>query len=247
MIPLRDTVRSRCTPWMTWALIGANTLVFLFQSALPPDALERFVYLFGMVPARYTSPGWARWFGLPAGTLWPFVTHMFLHGNLAHLLGNMWTLWIFGDNVEDRMGPFRFLLFYLLGGLAAALAQFAMTIHSRVPMVGASGAVAGVLGAYFIMFPRSRVLTIVPIFFYPLFVEIPAVTYLLVWFVSQLWAGMLHTLAPVSIGGIAWCAHIGGFVFGLLAHPFFASPRRCAERAWVRGAWSRGRAWEPFS
>ena len=114
-------------------------------------------------------------------------------------------------------------------------------------MVGASGAVASVLGAYFILFPRSRVLTLVPVFFYPLFVEIPAVTYLLVWFVSQLWAGMLHTFVPVSIGGIAWWAHIGGFVFGLLAHPFFASPRRCAERVWVRGAWNSGRVWEPFS
>lgn len=232
---------------MTWTLIAVNTLVFMFQAALPPAALERFVYLFGMVPARYSHPAWARWVGLPADDIWPFLTHMFLHGNWAHLIGNMWTLWIFGDNVEDRMGPFRFLAFYMLCGLAAGFAQFIMALHSRLPMVGASGAVAGVLGAYFVMYPRSRILTVFPILFYPAFVEIPALIYLLVWFVSQLWAGMLQTVTPVSIGGgIAWWAHIGGFVFGLFVHRIFASARRCRERRWTSGAWNHGAVWETF-
>lgn len=247
MFPIRDTIPSRCTPLVTWALIAVNGLVFVFQTLLPPDQLERFIYLFGMVPARYTVPVWARWFGLPSGTLVPFFTHMFLHGNWGHLLGNMWTLWIFGDNVEDRMGPLRYLVFYLLSGLTAALVQFFFSTQSRVPMVGASGAIAGVLGAYFVLFPRSRVIALFPVLFYPVFFEVPAVTYLFVWFLAQLWAGTLQGLSPVpTIGGVAWWAHIGGFLFGLFLHPLFLGLPRCRPRRWQRDEYGVEGAWRPW-
>lgn len=240
MIPIRDTVPSRCVPIATLGLIAVNVLVFFQQRALPPPLQERFVFLFGLVPLRYTAPKIALWHGLPPGDIWPLLTHMFLHANWPHLIGNMWTLWIFGDNVEDRMGSVRFLLFYLLGGLAAAAAQIYAIPTATTPMVGASGAVAAVLGAYFLLYPTARVITLVPVFFYPLFFAVPAATYLLVWFLSQWWAGWLFSLAPTR-GGVAWWAHIGGFVFGLLAHRLFVVRRRfCRRRA--RDEW----AWEEF-
>lgn len=247
MIPLRDTIPSRCTPIMTWAIIAANTAIFLFQTSLPAAHLQRLVYLFGLVPARYSHPLWARWIGFPADDWWPFLTYMFLHGNLPHLIGNMWTLWIFGDNVEDRMGPLRFLIFYLLSGVMAGLIQYWLTLQSRVPMIGASGAVAGVLGAYFIMYPRARVIALFPVIFYPIFLEIPAVTYLLVWLLSQLWAGMLESSVAVRIGGgIAWWAHVGGFAFGFLAHPLFLTARRCPRRRGRRDEYGLEGAWKPW-
>lgn len=243
MIPIRDTIPSRCVPLATIGIIAINVLVFLQQRALPPELQERFVYLFGLVPARYTQPGWAWRTGLPIGGWWPFLTHMFLHANWPHLIGNMWSLWIFGDNVEDRMGSLRFLLFYLLGGLAAAVAQFWMMPEARIPMVGASGAVASVLGAYFVLFPSSRIVTMVPVFLYPIFFAVPAATYLLFWFLSQWWAGMLSRLMPMRTGGVAWWAHIGGFVFGFLMHPLFTPRRRpCRRRA--RDEWSWEEVWQ---
>ncbi len=208
----------------TLPLIAVNVVVFLQQRSMPPELQERFVYWFGLVPARnsLTGGGWTNW--------WPFVTHMFLHANWPHLVGNMWTLWIFGDNVEDRMGTGRFFLFYLLGGIVAGLAQFFMIPHARVPMVGASGAVAGVLGAYFILFPNAHIIAMLPVFFYPLFFAVPAATYLLFWFLSQWWAGWLSRLMPAQTGGVAWWAHIGGFLFGVFAHPLFVGRPRTARR-----------------
>jgi len=241
VIPIRDTVPSRCLPVATLGLIAVNVLIFLQQRSLSPAMQERLVFLFGLVPLRYTAPDLASQYGVPPGDGWPFLTHMFLHANWPHLIGNMWTLWIFGDNVEDRMGPVRFLLFYLLGGLAAAAAQLYAIPLASVPMVGASGAVAAVLGAYFLLYPTARVIALVPVFFYPLFVAVPAATYLLVWFLSQWWAGWLSSFAPTRGGGIAWWAHIGGFVFGLAAHRLFVGRRRvCRRRA--RDEW----AWEEF-
>ncbi len=241
MIPLRDTVPSRCLPAATIGLIVVNILIFLQQRGLPPALQERFVYLFGLVPARFTQPAWAERMGLPLADWWPFLTHMFLHANWPHLIGNMWSLWIFGDNIEDRMGSGRFLLFYLLGGVAAGLAQFYMMPTSRVPMVGASGAVAAVLGAYFLLYPTARIIAMFPVFFYPFFFAVPAATYLFFWFLSQWWAAGLSQLMPARTGGVAWWAHIGGFLFGLLAHPFFTARRRpCRRRS--RDEW----AWEEF-
>jgi rhomboid family protein len=230
MIPIQDTVHSRNPPLAVYALIALNLLVFALELSLPHEALDRLFYLLGIVPARYSHPEWAVRVGFPVDDYWPFLTSMFLHGGWAHLIGNMWTLWIFGDNVEDRMGPFRFTLFYLLCGLVAAVVHYATNRDSDVPTVGASGAIAGVLGAYFVLYPRSQIVVMVPIFFYPVFFEVPAVMYLLFWALSQLFSGALALAGPVEVGGVAWWAHVGGFAAGLLLHPLFVQPRRSIRR-----------------
>ena len=224
MIPLRDDIPARRLPLVTWALIAANVFIFLWQINLPENRLEDLVRLRALIPARYTHPEWAASAGFPRDGYLSFVTSMFLHGSWLHLIGNMWTLWIFGDNVEDRMGPFRFLLFYLVCGLAAGALHWATNANSMVPTVGASGAIAGVLGAYFLLFPRARVLTLVPLLFIPLLFELPAITFLLIWFglqVFQAWAGL--SAEDGVGGGVAWWAHVGGFAAGLLLHRLFAS------------------------
>jgi membrane associated rhomboid family serine protease len=230
MIPIQDTVHSRNPPLAVYALIALNLLVFALELSLPHEGLNRLFYLLGIVPARYSHPEWAVRVGFPVDDYWPFLTSMFLHGGWAHIIGNMWTLWIFGDNVEDRMGPFRFTLFYLLCGLVAAVVHYATNRDSDVPTVGASGAIAGVLGAYFVLYPRSQIVVMVPIFFYPVFFEVPAVMYLLFWALSQLFSGALALAGPVEVGGVAWWAHVGGFAAGLLLHPLFVRPRRTIRR-----------------
>jgi membrane associated rhomboid family serine protease len=207
VIPIRDTVPTRNPPVAVWVLIVLNSLVFLLEATLPPPELQRLAELFGIVPARYTHPEWAAWSGLPVGDYWPFLTSMFLHGSLLHLVGNMWTLWIFGDNVEDRMGPFRFVAFYLLCGVAGSLVHIWTNPGSTLPTVGASGAIAGVLGAYFFLFPTARVVILFPVLFLPFFFELPAVTYLAWWAISQALGGTL-SLAAGAVGGIAFWAHV---------------------------------------
>ncbi|MGD9764992.1 MAG: rhomboid family intramembrane serine protease [Candidatus Binatia bacterium] len=238
MIPIRDTIPSRNEPIVTWALIAVNALVFVYEVSLGPEQLERFVYDFGVVPAR----DWAGVSSSPAPGL-PFLTSMFLHGGWGHLIGNMWMLWIFGDNVEDRMGPGRFLLFYLLTGVAASVAHCALNSGSTLPTVGASGAISGVLGAYFALFPYARVITVLPVFFWPYFFDVPAVTYLFIWFVSQLLSGTLAGLGPSALGGVAWWAHVGGFAVGALAHPVFLLPRRRRPREFHPDEYAVERAW----
>jgi membrane associated rhomboid family serine protease len=245
LIPIRDTIPRRSTPLVTWALIAVNVAVFLYELSLNPKELELFFYLFGLVPARYAHPEWARWVGFPIDDYWPFLTSMFLHGGWAHIIGNMWSLWIFGDNVEDKMGRLRFLLFYLLTGLAAGLIHWFTNANSTVPTVGASGAIAGVLGAYFVLFPRARIIALFPIFFFPFFFEVPAVVYLLFWFLSQLVGGALAGIGPDNVGGVAWWAHVGGFASGVLLHRLFLPSRESAPRRFERdeygieGAWTR--------
>ncbi|RMF19587.1 MAG: rhomboid family intramembrane serine protease [Gammaproteobacteria bacterium] len=226
MFPIRDSIPSRYVPWMTWLLIGINSAVFLFQISLPPELQERFMYVFGLVPARYSHPEWAIWAGLALDDYWPFVTSMFVHGGWMHLIGNMWTLWIFGDNVEDRMGPWRFLLFYILCGLAAAWVHYLLNIDSRIPTVGASGAISGVLGAYFLMFRHSQIIMMVPVLFIPFFFAIPATLYLIGWFGMQLLPGLASLVMPANAGGVAWWAHIGGFVAGMAVYRLFLHPLR---------------------
>ncbi len=216
MFPIKDTTRSRSFPLMNWLLIALNVLVFLHETSLSPHALQRFIGIYGMVPARL-------W--LHPVRAWPTIfTSMFMHGGWFHLLSNMWVLFIFGDNVEDRMGSGRYLIFYLLSGVAAALVQAAVLPTSMVPTVGASGAIAGVLGAYMLFFPRGRVLTLVPIFLFITFLEIPAWIFIGIWFFTQLYSGWMALLpyGAHTMGGIAWWAHIGGFTFGILAANLFA-------------------------
>lgn len=246
MIPLRDTIPSRRIPFVTWSLIGINAVIFLIELGLDDRVLTGLFYLFGIVPARYTHPGWARWVGLPVDDYWPFLTSMFIHGGWGHIIGNMWTLWIFGDNVEDRMGGVRFILFYLTTGIIAGISHWLANPHSTVPTVGASGAIAGVLGAYLVLFPYSTVITMVPVLFWPFFVEIPAVVYLFVWFVSQLFSGTLAWFGPQNSGGIAWWAHAGGFVAGLVLHPLFLPPARRRPRRLAQDEWGLEGAWNVF-
>lgn len=221
MIPLRDTIPSRSFPIVTVGLIIVNVVVFLFELMLG-DSLAEFFALFGVIPSVYFE---LRELDAPFIIIYyPFLTSMFLHGGWAHLIGNMLYLWIFGDNVEDRMGKFRFLIFYLLCGFAASLAHVYTNPDSNVPTVGASGAIAGVLGAYFILFPHSRVITLVPIFFFFDLIEIPAFFFLGFWFIMQFFNGIatLGAETYISGGGVAWWAHIGGFVTGVLLVSIFA-------------------------
>jgi membrane associated rhomboid family serine protease len=176
---------------------------------------------------------------------WPFITSMFLHGGWLHIISNMWTLYIFGDNVEDRMGTMRFVMFYFLCGLAAGIVHILTNLSSTIPTVGASGAIAGVLGAYFLLFPTARVITLIPIFIFPLFVEIPAITYLIIWFISQLFSGVLSLGLPDDVGGIAWWAHVGGFVAGMMLHWVFVKGRK-RFRTLSPDEWGWEGAWQPL-
>jgi membrane associated rhomboid family serine protease len=220
MFPIRDINPTRSTPWVTWSIILACGLVWLGQWVMPPGAHERFAFDWGLVPRQLTH-------GHDPLAWVTIATHMFLHGGWMHVLGNLWFLYIFGDNVEDNMGPARFAVFYLLSGVAAAGAQVLSNPEAGVPMVGASGAIAGVLAAYMVLFPRARVLTFLPIPFILYWVELPAVVFLVVWFGMQFFSG-LGSLGQQSGGGVAYWAHIGGFVAGLGMVFFFrrqAPPR----------------------
>lgn len=222
MIPIRDNIRSRSFPIVNWLLVIANILVFLLEISLSPAGLERFIQTYALTPSLLTA-------NLPF-SLTTLFTHMFLHSGWFHIISNLWVLIIFGDNVEDRMGSGRYLIFYIFGGLAAGLLQTFMTPGSSIPSLGASGAIAAVLGAYLLFYPGARVITFVPIFILGWFVNIPAVIYLGFWFVLQLFSGLTALVTPsgLSMGGIAWFAHIGGFVFGLLFGRLFA--RRNPQR-----------------
>jgi membrane associated rhomboid family serine protease len=229
MLPIRDTIRSQTFPIINWVIIGLNSIVFLFEVSLPPATRASLIDSFGLIPARLslTAPLTVLYNPIPLLTLF---THMFLHAGWFHILSNMWVLYIFGDNVEDRMGPARYLFFYILSGLTAGLTQALIAPTSQVPAIGASGAIAGVLGAYFIMYPRAKVITLILVFFLPWFLELPAVVFLGFWFASQLFSGLAALRLPgsASMGGVAWWAHIGGFLFGLLLYRFFIPGRHPA-------------------
>jgi membrane associated rhomboid family serine protease len=224
MIPLRDTVPSRSFPFVNWLLIVLNVVVFLVILSLRSDA-EGFVAALGLVPKRLlTDPQ-------PWELVTPF-TSMFLHGGWAHLLGNMLALYVFGDNVEDRLGSGRYLVFYLLCGLVAAFAHVVINAESTVPTIGASGAISGVLAAYVVFYPTSRVITLVLLLFLPWFVQIPATIYIGFWFLAQLLNGVLTVVkGQQAMGGVAWWAHVGGFLAGLAFAPLFA--RRPVRRAYA--------------
>jgi membrane associated rhomboid family serine protease len=201
MIPLRDVIPSRTTPYITVTIIFLNAVGWLYEVSMPQEDLNTFLTQYGVVPADLA---------------WPtLITSMFLHGSWSHVIGNMWYLWIFGDNVEDRVGHGRFILFYLLCGILAALGQVAIDPSSMLPTIGASGAIAGVMGAYFVLYPHSRVLTLIPWIFIQI-VELPAILLLGFWFLMQLLdAGAVAVTASTHGGGVAFAAHVVGFVVGM--------------------------------
>jgi len=224
MFPLRDDIPARHLPLVNTGLIIANTAIFMYEIALGRE-LDQFVLQFGFIPARFLGQQAENW--LDITRFMPVFTSMFLHGGVLHLVANMWMLWIFGDNVEDCMGHGRYLIFYLLCGLASVLAQALLSPASHIPMLGASGAISGVLGAYFLTYPRAKILTLVPIFILFYLVEIPAFFFLGLWFFMQFLQGYFHLMYGAgSEGGVAWWAHVGGFGAGILLIHFFRKVRR---------------------
>ncbi len=230
MIPLKDTIFHRGFATVTWLLIAVNGMIFLFEISIPNDLLQQVFYAFGVVPARYSYPSWAAIHGLPFDHYLSFLTSMFLHGGWLHIIGNMWFLYLFGSTVEDYLGHLRFLIFYLLAGIAAGAIFFLVDIHSKVPEFGASGAIAGVMGAYLVMFPRARILTLIPIFFFPLFLELSAFFFIGYWFLIQLFAGTLSVASHGIQVGVAWWAHVGGFVAGVVLLPIFRKKERSLRK-----------------
>ena len=212
MIPLRDVIPSRTTPYITVTIIVLNAIAWCYELLLPSDVLAAFLQIYGVVPADFE-----------ASTL---LTSMFLHGGWMHIIGNMWYLWIFGDNVEDRVGHAGFIVFYLLCGVVAALGQTVLDPESTLPMIGASGAIAGVMGAYFVLYPRSRVLTLIPLFIYWEIIEVPAIMLLGFWFLLQLFSAGAIAVTASTGGGVAFMAHIAGFVAGIGAIYVFRRRQR---------------------
>jgi membrane associated rhomboid family serine protease len=238
MIPIRDDQPRFSTAYITYFIVGLNTVIFLLEWWLgrqSQGALNALIYEFGVVPTHITgaltgSPHFSL-----AGAFLPLLTSMFLHGSWLHIIGNMWALWIFGDNIEDHLGHFNYLIFYLLSGLAAGIAHILLNLGSNVPSVGASGAIAGVMGAYFLLYPRARVLTIVPLIFFFTFWTLPAWVVLGYWFLIQFLSGATTSIAYSSGtgGGIAFWAHVGGFVAGIVLIKVFPErPRRYRYGTW---------------
>jgi membrane associated rhomboid family serine protease len=215
MIPLRDVIPSRTTPYVNVSIIVLNALAWFFELSIPSNVLPRFVEVYGVVPAHFRVT--------------TVFTSMFLHGSWMHVIGNMWYLWIFGDNVEDRLGHGRYVVFYLLCGFAAALGHVALNAGSLVPTIGASGAIAGVMGAYFVLYPQSRVLTLIPIIFYVEIIELPAIFLLGFWFLMQLFSAGAIAANVSAGGGVAFMAHVAGFLTGVVAVFLFRQRRRPDE------------------
>lgn len=208
MIPIRDMNPSKNYPVVNYSLIVINVLVFLMQLVQSDPA--KFNFYYGLVPARYTHSDISAYFSL-GQQIFAFLSFMFLHGGFLHIIGNMWSLYIFGDNIEDRLGHFRYLIFYILCGIASGIAHIVFNLGSKAPVIGASGAISGVMGAYFMLYPRAKILTLIPIVFIPIFIEIPAFMFLGLWILFQ-----FVNAAGSGGAGIAWWAHIGGFIFGII-------------------------------
>lgn len=224
MFPLRDDAPCSTTPFVTFALIAVNVAVFVYQFSLAmesPGAQQTFIETFGAIPLRAEHALSGR-YPLLAG-IGPVFTSVFLHGGWLHLIGNMWFLWIFGDNIEDELGHFTYLLFYLACGVVASVAHIVANPESALPAVGASGAIAGVMGAYLVRFPHARIVTLIWVFFFITTIEVPAVLMLVYWFAIQFASGAAETGAG-DTGGVAWWAHVGGFVAGAIL--IWTRPRR---------------------
>ncbi len=226
MIPLKDSIPNVFRPYMVWTIIGSNAIVFMYTLSLTQVSMVGFFHFFGVVPIRFTQPELAMQIGYPDGGYYTLITHMFIHGGLLHFVLNNWMLWIFADNIEDVMGPFRFLVFYLVCGAGALVVHIIFNMDSQIPVVGASGAIAGVMGAYLLLYPHARVITFIPIFFLPYIIEIPAVVFLGVWFLIQVVSAIGADITGTG-AGVAWWAHAGGFIVGMAIIPLFRDKKRC--------------------
>jgi len=227
VIPLRDNIPSKSFPVVNWFLIIVNLGIFLFEVFfLNQQQAEAMIYQYGLVPDQVRLGGLTSLDEIRITVLRPFFTNMFLHGGWGHIISNMWILFIFGDNVEDRMGKIKYFMFYILCGLIASFTHFILHRHSGVPAIGASGAISGVMAAYMFMFPKSNILSFIPIIIIPFFLPIPAIIYIGLWFAGQLISGASSLMLSSSATGIAFWAHIGGFLGGLLTYRFFDTVRR---------------------
>ena len=226
MIPLRDNVPRVTMPIAVMAIIAINVLAFLYSKSLDFREMVYLYHLFGVVPARFFEPEWALWAGYPQTIGWPFVTYMFLHSGWMHIILNMWMLWLFGDNIEDVTGHWQFVVFYLTCGLAAVALHMVFEQTSSLPIIGASGAVGGVMGAYVMLYPHGRVLTLVPIIIIPLILRVPSYLFLGIWFLSQVVSGLMSSNMQAA-SGVAWWAHVGGFLAGMILIHLFRRPGHC--------------------
>jgi len=227
LIPLRDTIPSKSFPIVNFLLIVINVAIFIYEIvALNSRQAELMIFDYGLVPDQIRLSEVNSIYEFRTEVFRPFFTNMFLHGGWGHLISNMWILFIFGDNVEDRMGKGRYFLFYIACGLIASFTHFILHRNSPIPAIGASGAISGVMAAYMLMFPKSTIVSLVPIIIIPLFLPIPAVIYIGLWFLGQLLSGTTSLMLSDSATGIAFWAHIGGFLGGVLIYKFFDSSRR---------------------
>jgi membrane associated rhomboid family serine protease len=243
LFPIRDSVSRTHPPVVVWTIIAANTVVFLYQLGLSDTQLQWFLYKHALVPLRYFNPSWAWANDLSPTDLTPFLTNTFMHGGWLHIILNMWVLYIFGPALEDRLGKVRFAALYLLAGIAASATHALFNAMSPMPVLGASGAIAGVIAAYAVRFPYAWVRVLVPIIFIPLFFSVPAMLFAGLWFLMQVFGGASELFSQLHGAGIAWWAHIGGFLAGWalllwLEPPYVAG----ANRAWYNGGpWERRR------
>ncbi|WP_027722220.1 rhomboid family intramembrane serine protease [Maridesulfovibrio zosterae] len=226
MFPIRDNVPCLIIPYVLRGIILINIAVFIFELLLTPQARLALFHLLGVVPARFLNPEWAVAAGYPENGTMPLFTYMFLHSSWLHIIINMWMLWIFADNIEDAMGHWRFIIFYLACGLIAIGVQMLLDPTASAPVIGASGAVAGIMGAYLMLYPHAKVLTLFPIIIIPIFLRIPAALFLGLWFALQLISGISDHFAETT-QKIAWAAHIGGFIAGMIMIRFFVLKTRC--------------------
>ncbi|HEY9737405.1 MAG TPA: rhomboid family intramembrane serine protease [Trichocoleus sp.] len=233
MVPLRDENPTSSTPYITYGLIVLNVLMFLFEISLPPEQLQLFFDTWAIVPAQLTS-SFSGQLANPRGEWVTLISSQFLHGGILHVAGNMLYLWVFGNNIEDQLGSARFTIFYLGCGILAGLAQWLVAPASTVPTIGASGAIAGVMGAYILRFPKARIMTLLPLFIFFTVIRVPAILFLGFWFVQQALYGVLSLGADVNMGsgGVAYWAHAGGFIFGIVLGPMLGllTPRRSRSR-----------------
>jgi membrane associated rhomboid family serine protease len=245
VFPIRDTVSRTREPVVVWTIIALNVVAFVYQIGLTAPEQQVFLYRHALVPLRYFNPSWARRVGLSPTDLTPFLTNTFLHGGWLHIISNLWTLYIFGPALEDRLGRLRFAALYGLAGIIASATHAFFNATSPMPVLGASGAIAGIIAAYAVRFPYAWVQVLVPILFIPLFFHIPAMVFAGIWFLTQVMQGTSELFTPLDGGGIAWWAHIGGFASGwLLLHWLDGSSRRTtSRRAWYNGGpWEGGRS-----